>query len=535
MNPTSLDQDDPRLEVVGKLVVWAHDPVAFVRDVFGPGYEAATGKPLVIDRWQRKSLRRLVRHHPHGSCDGSPHRMIAAKACKGVGKTTWEAWICWWRMFFNLGNHRGACVSLTGGNLRSGLWPELALWLGYSPLLTKLFEHKGEVISARGKDRHGNERSKTCWMQLRTFQADASHEKQAETLAGLHASAGTILIDEAGSVPVGVIKAAQAVFNVKGQDWLLAVGGNCTDEDGALHWICTQDADRWFIVTITGDPDDPDHSPRIDIDMVREEIRKKTRNDPMVMINYLAQWPPRSGSKLLSANEVEHAMRRNPQRRLWENQPRVWGLDVAGEGLDPDEAVLSKRQGCVAFQPRTWRNVSTEKIADQVDLEYKNCKREPAKYGKAPKKIFVDRGGVGRGCYERLKTLIGADVVVGVDFGETAVDEEQYYLRRTEMWCKAAIWVREVGALPDVPELRRDLAAPKIGTDSSSTWGTRYSLESKDDMKKRGCPSPDYGDSFGLTFAADVLPDEPEEQLALAAAMRAGAGFDPYKVLGGRT
>lgn len=535
MSAEALSWSDPRAEVIGKLVIWAHDPVAFVIDVFGPGYLKATGKPLVIDRWQRKSLRRLVRHHPHDTCDGSPHRMVVAKACKGVGKTAWESWIFWWRIFFAIDNHRGACVSITGGNLKQNLWPELALWQSYSPLLLKLFEHKGETITARGNDEHGNPRSKKCWMQARAFQADASHDKQAESLAGLHAEAVTILVDEVGSVPVGVIHAAQAAFNVKGQDVLLAAGGNCTDEEGALHWICTEDADRWFIVTITGDPDDLDHSPRVDIEMIRQEIAKKGRNDPMVMVNYLAQFPPKSGSKLLSANEVQAAMKRNPARSLWMNQPRVWGLDVAGEGLDPDEATLYKRQGPVAFKPRTWRNVSTEQIADQVDLEYKNCKRDPEKYGKAPKKIFVDKGGVGRGCYERLRTLIGRDIVVGVDFGSSAVDEDQYYNRRTEMWCRGAEWVRTVGSLPEIPELRRDLTNPKIGTESSTSKGTRYSLESKDDMKKRGCPSPDHGDGFNLTFAADVLPDESDEDAAIRAAAARNQKLDPYKVLGGRT
>jgi hypothetical protein len=56
-------------------------------------------------------------------------------------------------------------------------------------------------------------------------------------------------------------------------------------------------------------------------------------------------------------------------------------------------------------------------------------------------------------------------------------------------------WVRDGGCLPDeVPELRRDLTAPSIGSRASTSKGTRRILESKKKMKKRGLPSPDDGD-----------------------------------------
>ena len=40
---------------------WRWDPVAFVLEVFGPGYEARTRTPLQIDRWQEKALREAKR------------------------------------------------------------------------------------------------------------------------------------------------------------------------------------------------------------------------------------------------------------------------------------------------------------------------------------------------------------------------------------------------------------------------------------------------------------------------------------------
>jgi phage terminase large subunit len=506
---------------------WAEDPVAFVLEVFGPGYEEEKGKPLVIDRWQLKMLRALVKHEPHGNCDGRPHKRVAAKACKGPGKTAAKAWVGWWRMLcFRF--HQGYCISITGDNLKSNLWKELAYWQRFSPLLTLLFEHKAEEIVARGTDAQGRPLGKTWWLQARSFPQDANKEKQAETLAGLHADNVSILMDEVGSFPMGVFDAAKAIFNVVGVDALLMVSGNATTVDGPLYYIFTEEAELWFLVEITGDPDDPDRSPRIDIEEARREIAKHGRNDPVVMVNILGKFPPRGDNKLLGSDDVSAAIKRDCAERIWRQEALVWGVDVAGEGLDPDATVLYKRQGPVAFRPLRWRNLAIDVVADKVAFEYYEAKRE----SKAPKKIFIDKGGVGRGTHDRLRTLLGRDIVVGVDFGENALEESQYADRRTEMWCRMARWVRDGGCLPDeVPELRRDLTAPSITVESSTSKGTRRILESKKQMKKRGLPSPDDGDSLGLTFAMDVLPDIADE---LAALRRASpTKFNPYEHLKG--
>jgi hypothetical protein len=77
--PLALSLDEKR--ELGKLLRhWANDPVAFVYEVFGPGYEEETGKPLDLDHWQLKTLRALVPHDAHGSCDGTRgHRRIVVQ------------------------------------------------------------------------------------------------------------------------------------------------------------------------------------------------------------------------------------------------------------------------------------------------------------------------------------------------------------------------------------------------------------------------------------------------------------------------
>jgi len=71
----------------------------------------------------------------------------------------------------------------------------------------------------------------------------------------------------------------------------------------------------------------------------------------------------------------------------------------------------------------------------------------------------------------------------------------------------ASIYSDNIANLPPIQadpraELRfaRQLAATVFGASSNSQSG-RLVLESKDDMKKRGMPSPDEGDAVALCFS----------------------------------
>lgn len=492
---------------------WRWDPIAFVMEVFAVGCEAARGEPLKLDGWQENFLRALV----------GPKRRVAAKACKGPGKTAALAWTGWW--FLTTRQHpKGAATSITGDNLDDGLWTELATWRSYSPLLQSMFEHKAESIESI-------DHPEDWYLSKRTFRQDADKTKQAETLAGLHAPSVFLLLDEVGSYPDGVFGAADAIFNVKGVDGLIAAAGNATSIDGPLYKICTDDADKWHVEEITGDPDEPNRSRRIDEAEARAAIAKYGREDTIVMVNYLGKFPPRSGNRLLGPDDISAAERRNTPERIWKQEVMVWGLDVAGEGLDPDEAVLYRRQGPIAFTPRTWRNRKTDDLADEVTVMYAQAVSDERRgKGQAPRKIFVDRTGLGRGTYDRLRTLISSEIVIGIDFGGVALDETQYDDRATEMYCLASEWVREIGCLPSGrPNLRRDLTSRKIGT-VTNHGRTRRKIESKKDLLKRGIQSPDEGDGLVLTFAAPVFPDRMGE-IAARHTGHAITEFDPFEAM----
>jgi hypothetical protein len=168
--------------------------------------------------------------------------------------------------------------------------------------------------------------------------------------------------------------------------------------------------------------------------------------------------------------------------------PKVMGVDVARYG--DDRSVIAKRQGQVAFQLQTCRNLDTMEFAGQVARVATEWK---------PDAIFVDEGGIGAGVYDRLAQL--GYPVLAVSFGSKAIDD-RYENKRMEMWALMAEWLR-LGCLPDDHELVRELTAP---TFSYANARGRQQLESKDDLRERLKCSPDKADALALTFASPVSP-----------------------------
>jgi hypothetical protein len=133
-----------------------------------------------------------------------------------------------------------------------------------------------------------------------------------------------------------------------------------------------------------------------------------------------------------------------------------------------------------------------------------------------PARVFIDIGGVGAGVYDRMKEW-GEPyerIVVPINFGSSPYEPAPLdqlgrasggpLNRRAEMWMKSKEWLEDpAGAqIPDSDALHADACAPTYRYDSN----TRHVLERKDEMRRRGVPSPDLWDAVALTFAEPVAP-----------------------------
>lgn len=213
---------------------------------------------------------------------------------------------------------------------------------------------------------------------------------------------------------------------------------------------------------------------------------------------------------LLRLSEVLEAQQRALTEDAYSYAPKVLGVDVARYG--DDRSVIFARQGVAAFKPKILRGTDLMETAGQVARSIVEFR---------PDAVFVDQGGLGAGVVDRLRQL--GHAVIGIDFGGRPNDA-RFENRRAEMWWQAADWVKNGGALPEMQELAGELCAPQF---SYANARGKLQLESKDDMRKRGLPSPDIADAFVLTFAMPVAPKQRPGQPGPRGAT-GGHDFDPY-------
>jgi phage terminase large subunit len=449
---------------------WARDAVAFVRDCIG-------AEP---DAWQLDALRAIS--------DPKTER-LAMKACKGPGKTAAEAWIILW-FLVTRPYSKVACTSITGDNLSTNLWPELAKWIQASDFLKLTLEWtKTRVIVKESPD--------TWFAVARSWSQSADPQQQAEALAGIHADYVLFVLDESGGMPQALMTTAEAVL-ATGKETKIVQAGNPTSTDGPLYRACVTDRHLWHVVTITGDPDDPKRSPRIKMEWAKQQIASYGRDNPWVQINVLGEFPPASINALLGPPDVEASMRRYlpPESYDWA-EVRI-GVDVARYG--DDRTVIFPRQGLKAFHPKVTRHqhgaaVSAD-IATQVMSVCKTFKTHTV--------IMDATGGWAAGARDILVTAGFKPIEVQFHAPCRMVDgkEAKYRNKRAEMHFGVSEWVKNGGWLPDVPELLGELTTPTYTVREDG----KFQIEAKEQVKERLGRSPDLADALALTFAYADMP-----------------------------
>lgn len=168
--------------------------------------------------------------------------------------------------------------------------------------------------------------------------------------------------------------------------------------------------------------------------------------------------------------------------------PIIMGVDPAEYG-DDDTAIVV-RQGRKVTRLHTEHGKGPMEVVGVVARLADEIR---------PLAINVDCTGVGSGVADRLREL--GYPVNRVHFGERAIDQAQYSIRRDEMWGEMKAWLEDFPcSLPDDAALISDLTGPGYSYDSSR----RMKLEPKEAMKRRGLRSPDRADALALTFAVRI-------------------------------
>lgn len=427
------------------------DPVGFVRDMLGV-------EPLA---YQAEFLEALARGE----------RRISIRSGHGTGKSTASSWAMLWFLLLRFPN-KIVVTAPTSGQLFDALFAELKRWIGELPveissmLLVK--SDRVELLAAPSE----------AFISARTSRAETP-----EALAGVHSDNVMLVVDEASGVPEQVFEAAAG--SMSGHSAVTIMLSNPTRSSGTFFESQTRLAGSWW--TRRWSCVD---SPLVSTEFVDEMRMRYGEESNAFRIRVLGEFPMADDDTIIPFHLIEAATNRDIV--LDEGAPVVWGLDVARFGTD--KTALAKRQGNVVTEVSRWQGLDLMQTTGRVKAEYDGL---PSNL--RPREIMVDVIGMGGGVVDRLREL--GLPVRGVNVAESPSMGDTYVNLRAELWFKVRGWLEQRNAkLPKDEQLIAELASIRYAFVSSG----KMKAESKDDMKRRGLPSPDIADAVCLTLASDA-------------------------------
>lgn len=255
-----------------------------------------------------------------------------------------------------------------------------------------------------------------------------------------------------------------------------------------------------------------------------DELRsaRGTMSEAQYRQEYLCDFSASADNVLITIDIVSAACKRVFRVDEIEGLPKIVGVDIARFG--DDRSVIQRRHGLAALDPIIMQGLDNMEVVGRLSAVINNWK---------PDAVFIDAGR-GEGVIDRMRQL--GYTVIEVNFGGKPSDIS-YVNKRSEMWDEMAKWFHAGGGIPNHGELKTDLCVPTYKYDSAN----RFTLESKDDIKKRGMRSPDLGDALALTFAFPVTkarqrpvlraPEayNPFREIESASSVSAAGDYNPYR------
>jgi hypothetical protein len=510
--PTNAATSD---EMIDAIAEFYDDPLGFVYFAF-PWGEAGTElhDQDGPDAWQIEMLTKLgeaVRART-ADVDGLMGAYMAAVASgHGVGKSAGLSWVILWFMSCRV-DPAIVVTANTAGQLSGKTWREIAKWL-------RLMIH-GSWFQWTATKLYLKARPETHFAAAVPWSKERS-----EGFAGLHARHVLVIFDEGSAIDDSIWEVTEGAMTTSGAIWL--VFGNPTKNTGRFRECWRRWRHRWDTLKV-----DSRTAKKANRGQIDKWIEDYGEDSDFARIRVRGEFPRSASTQLISGDLIETAQRMFKARfadrvkkalalgpgglegfQLTDNRlsPLLMMVDVARFGAD--QSVIGLRQGNTFIVLAKYREMDTMQLAARV-AEWINELQ--------PDAIFVDGVGVGGGVVDALRAL-GYEIE-DTNAGMKALNETKFFNRRAEMWWAVREWLAKGGMIPhDDKELMDDLTTPEYGF---SDRNNRVQLESKDDMKARGFPSPDTADCLAMSFWMPVAPRASMTSVAekIAAAARGQNG-----------
>jgi hypothetical protein len=442
------------------------DPVKYTRDVLN-------AEPWSV---QREVMRAVVA--------GAGEGRVAVPACNGPGKTKMASWLAAsWLEGAPIGERFVVTTAPSEAQVKGLLWREIvrAKFAGGLPGTITGLTGSGPVEWYVGQEL-------VAWGRRPRDMADPEQARQA--FSGVHATAGVLVIlDEATGIPPWLWQAAIGLLTNEASR--IVALGNPDDPSSTFAEKCAPGSGWWVrhisafeTPNFTGEP----VSPAAAAGLVSKRWVENARQDfggvdaPLYQSRVGGVFPDRSDDLVVQPRHVREAWELDLPGRV----RGAFGYDVARSPTGDDSALYRHRGGVLRYVDH-WKGLPiTAKPGEPSGVD--RVLGHLAGLGNVP--VVVDTDGLGAGALDGLL----AEGVNAVPFTAAgpARRPDRFDSRRTELWWEArtALERGEWDLDPGDLVLAAQLQTPRF-------WAVRgrIHVETKQELAKRGKPSPDRADA----------------------------------------
>jgi hypothetical protein len=472
---------NPQLEE--SVFKFTRDPLGFATFAYewGQGDLANSTGPY---QWQADVFRTIGNHLENRATQYTPLR-IAVSSGHGIGKSAFLGMITHWGMS-TCQDCRIVITANSEPQLKTKTWPEVSKWFRLG-INADWFDVKEESICCLDK---GHERT---W---RTDRLTWSiHNPQA--FAGLHNKGKRIIVifDEASEIDQVIWDVTQGALTDIDTEILWLTFSNPTQNTGAFRECFGRFGHRWKTFQI-----DSRKVPGTNKEEIAGWIEDFGEDSDFVRVKVRGEFPRAGCNQFISSTAVAACRKyKAPDQSSF---AKVLGVDVARFG--DDSTVITMRQGRKAKVLARYRGLDTAAVTAHV-IEFIS--------EHDPHAVIVDSDGIGNTVFDQLKFQGYGRILYEFHGAKPAYNPVKYFNRRAEVWGLMRDWLNANAEIPDEPQMDMDLTGPQYGFSAQQ----QIQLEKKDDLKRRGLASPDFGDSLAYTFAVNILaPPKRERETIMA-------------------
>lgn len=482
------------------------EPVVFSKEVLG----------CELDPWQVDSTEavfdylRWAQKHPDQTIVRNPERKnwFTVRAMHGPGKTYWLATLI---HTFGTAFHKARipCIAPKMEQLSTRLWFELRKVRAASvPLYQRIVEITGRSV---------------IWGGIPEWRAFAQTATHAENLSGLHHSHQLVCVDEASGVKENLYPTIEGAVSTNGIQVLVLIS-NPTQNVGTFaysHGIGAsksgEDKQDYYRISIP-----LDKAPRVKAEWVDKMRRKYGEKSAIFQIRCLGNFADTSADQVIAMQWILDAIDDDSEIKSDGSIPRLRvSVDVADGGVDETVVTVARHyatfEHIVKIKRFSFPGAESPILAAQAAEALFNA------WGgvKGVDDFVPDSLGVGSGTAGLLIRM--SHNVVRYMGGSGSDNPKQWRNRRVQSYINLRDAFRDKririsASAFESDEDHEEFIAQTCSIEYARSDDRVEDIFTKQEMKRKGIPSPDMTDSMAMqyatqhpTLATRQGPDLPEE------------------------